>query len=735
MSKKVGLEAVFDVTQFEKGQAAYFRALGQVAGQTEATARAGGGSLQLMSGPLASAAALAGGALVAGLAAAGTAAVAFGTTSVTAAMGFEKQMDGVQAVLMASQDEMGKLNDLALALGLDPALVVTSQQAGEAMEMLAKNGLSVQQILDGAARSTVLLANATGADFAVAADIGTSAMTVFKIKAEDMGDAIDEIVGVTNVSKFGIEDYALALAQGGGVASAAGVEFSDFNASIAAISPLFASGSDAGTSFKTFLTRLIPASDEAAGLMKELGLNFFDAKGQLLPMAEVTGQLEKAMKGLTEEQKNNALQTIFGTDAFRAAAALADTGKEKFLELSGALAKVDAEEAARVRVDNLAGAIDILKGAFEGLQLVVGGIPLGLLKDLALQAAGGIGTFTLGLKDLMTQAQASGDPLNFLVSKFLEANPALVPLFDAVKNLGAAFAEDFPQMKAYAADMLNFVKEQFGTLGPQIIGNVASTLNAIAGFWREHGDETMAVVNGAFRFITVTIGVALTVISGLMAAFTQARTGDWQGAWQTMQDTTGSVMNAILGIVGTDLESFTTMWAGVFQLLGIILSKGWNDLKLSVSQGMLDAIAAAQAIMSGWNELGRAIIEGMVQGVIESAVQLAQAVGNAVMNAIGAGEQAGDIDSPSGETRRRIGRPLGMGAVEGLKDTRLALAGAMNNVVGAGLNGPRLPNNMPARTLNNSNTINQYFQYQPTYGQAPKSPSQDFAMMQVLMGA
>lgn len=83
---------------------------------------------------------------------------------------------------------------------------------------------------------------------------------------------VNSITGTTNISKFGIEDYALAMAQGGGAASAFGVSLEDFNGAIAAISPLFQSGSDAGTSYKTFLQRLVPASKNAYFAMMDLGL-------------------------------------------------------------------------------------------------------------------------------------------------------------------------------------------------------------------------------------------------------------------------------------------------------------------------------------------------------------------------------------------------------------------------------------------------------------------------------
>ena len=290
--------------------------------------------------------------------------------STQSAADMQQQVANIAAVMGLTADETDKVSGLINSLGLDPNLKVSAVEAGQAIEMLAKNGLSLDQIMGGAARSTVLLANSTGADFAAAADTATSAMMQFGIKAEDMGHAVDQIVGVTNVSKFGFEDYSLALAQAGGVAASVGVSFEDFNATIAAISPLFASGSDAGTSFKTFLQRLIPQSKSAEGAMKKLGLMtedgknaFFDANGQLKDMADIAGLLNKAFSGLSEEQKNEAASTIFGTDAMRAAFAIAGITTDQFNQLKQVMGNTNAEDAAATRMNTFSGKMEIFISA------------------------------------------------------------------------------------------------------------------------------------------------------------------------------------------------------------------------------------------------------------------------------------------------------------------------------------------------------------------------------------
>jgi len=172
------------------------------------------------------------------------------------------------------------------------------------MEMLGRNGLTATQILEGAADASLGLAAATGTDLSNAANIATDAMSQFNIAAADMGGVADLITGATVNSKFSIDDFQLAMASAGGVAGAVGVSFEDFATTISAISPSFASGSDAGTSLKTMLTTLNPKSKEAAGLMKQLGIitanganQFFDAAGNMKSMSDISGVLSKRLPG------------------------------------------------------------------------------------------------------------------------------------------------------------------------------------------------------------------------------------------------------------------------------------------------------------------------------------------------------------------------------------------------------------------------------------------------------
>ncbi|MBK8772664.1 MAG: phage tail tape measure protein [Rhizobiales bacterium] len=456
------------------------------------------------------------GALGAGALAGAAAVTALGGALVYSAgkaMDMEQAIADISAAMNLTGKETEQVGSLIRDLGLDPKLKVNAQEAADAIMMLGTAGLSVDEIMGGAARSTVLLANATGSDFASAAGAASDVMAIFGIAAKDMDAAVNGIVATTQASKFTFEDYALALAQGGGVAATVGVNFDDFNATIAAISPLFASGSDAGTSFKTMLSAMIPKSADAMDAMKQLGIvtadgknQFFDAAGNMRSMGEIAGILNTALAGLSDEQKNQALSTIFGSDAMRAAAALAGYTNDEFTTLKDTMSKVDAEQAAATRMNTLGGQLEILRGIID-------------------QTATDIGTA------IMPQLRSLTDMFVKLAS---ENGPAIVAFFKDmvgwVVQLAGDFGAHWPEISAIvttAADSVGKdtarLLESLGSIGSWFTGDGSSAQTDWSKFWLGLLDITGQVVSGTVSNIANLVE-SFAVFGETMKAI---GAGDW----------------------------------------------------------------------------------------------------------------------------------------------------------------------------------------------------------------
>lgn len=298
-------------------------------------------------------------ATVAGVAVAGIGAAAIKTNT-----DFSAAMSGVGAVADASADEMETLRQAALKAGADT--VFSASQAADAEAELVKAGVSVADVLGGALTGSLSLAAAGQLDLADAATISAQAMNLFGLGGDQVSHIADVLAAGANKSAADVSTLGDALRQGGLVAAQTGLSLEDTVGVLSLFADNALIGSDAGTSFKTMLQRLTPQSDSAKRMMDELGLSFFDAQGQFVGIAEVAGQLNHALAGLSDEQRNTALTTMFGSDAVRAASILVQRGREGVDEYTAAVNDMGAaQRMASAQTDNLKGDIEAFSGSIE----------------------------------------------------------------------------------------------------------------------------------------------------------------------------------------------------------------------------------------------------------------------------------------------------------------------------------------------------------------------------------
>ena len=292
---------------------------------------------------------------------------AFGIAAGAAAR-FDKQMSEVGAVSNATGADLERLRHAALKAGEDTAFSAT--EAAKAEAELAKAGLSTSEILGGALSGSLSLAAAGSLDLAESADIAAKTMNVFKLEGNDVGHVADVLAAAANKSATDVHEMGEALRMGGLAANSAGMSMEETVGTLAAFADRALVGSDAGTSLKTMLTMLAAPSDKAANLMEQLGINTYDVQGNFIGVEKLAGVLQQRLGGLTQEQRNAALATIFGADAMRAANVLYEVGAEGVAEY---VAAVDdqgaAAEMAAKKTDNLIGDVERLTGSLETLAI------------------------------------------------------------------------------------------------------------------------------------------------------------------------------------------------------------------------------------------------------------------------------------------------------------------------------------------------------------------------------
>lgn len=300
-----------------------------------------------------------------GLAAAGTALVGVSGYALKVGSDFEAAMSRVAGISGATGKDLERLEETAKELGSTTKFSAT--EAAEAMENLASAGFTTNEIID-ATPGLMDLAAAAGEDLASSADIAASTLRGFGLEASEAGHVADVLAENANRTNAAVADTGEAMKYVAPVAKAMGISMEETAAAIGLLSNAGIKGSQAGTTLRGALTRLVKPTEDMEGVMEELGITFFDNEGKMKSLTEIIEILQDSTKDLTDEQKNNALATLFGQEALSGMLALINEGPDALDELTTAYENCDgaASETAKTMNDNLKGSLDELESAMEG---------------------------------------------------------------------------------------------------------------------------------------------------------------------------------------------------------------------------------------------------------------------------------------------------------------------------------------------------------------------------------
>ena len=316
-----------------------------------------------------------------GVAAAGVAATALGVAAIKMAADFDASMSTVQANTGASTDEMAQLRQAAIDAGADT--VYSATESADAINELGKAGLSTSDILSGGLSGALNLAASDGMAVGDAAELMATTLKQFNMTGAESTQVADALAAGAGKAVGSAHDLGLALNQAGMVSHSFGISMQETAGTLAAFAESGMIGSDAGTSLKTMLISLANPSTKASNLMQDLGINAYDAQGKFIGLSGLAGVLKDKLGGLSQEQRNQALATIFGTDAIRAANVLYEQGAEGIDDWTDAVSESGfAAQQAAARNNNLKGDLENLSGSFESLMISLGEGGQGPLRSL-----------------------------------------------------------------------------------------------------------------------------------------------------------------------------------------------------------------------------------------------------------------------------------------------------------------------------------------------------------------
>ncbi|MBQ6208014.1 MAG: phage tail tape measure protein, partial [Oscillospiraceae bacterium] len=274
---------------------------------------------------------------------------------------FQESMSNVKALSQASNSEMSALSGLAKELGATTKF--TAKQSADAMGYMAMAGWTAEDMLQGLP-GVMSLAAASGEDLAMVSDIVTDSLSGFGLTAADSAHYADILAAAATSANTNVAYMGDTFKYAASVAGALNVSAEDTAEAIGVMANAGIKGSMAGSSLRSILLRL--ATDAGASstklgalgvLTEELGVNFYDAEGNVRDFTTVLDETRVAWAKLSAEEQASYGKTIAGQYAVSGWLALMNATPDSIDKVRYSIDNCTgaAERMSKIKLDNLNG--------------------------------------------------------------------------------------------------------------------------------------------------------------------------------------------------------------------------------------------------------------------------------------------------------------------------------------------------------------------------------------------
>lgn len=578
------------------------------------------------------------------MAAGSAAAAAFTKTSIDSGMNFDTAMSQVAATMGTTVDKIGDVKAKAEEMGRTTKYTAT--EAAEGMNILAQAGLSADEQISGI--GTVLnLASAGAMSLEESASYTAGAVKGFGDSMSNASYYADLMAKGATLANTDVRGLGEAFSGSGATAKNYGQAADSVTLSLLRLAEQNVTSSEASTALNRAMADLYTPTDNASKALDQLGVSAYKSNGEAKDFNDLVDELNGSLQGMTAEQKNNALATIFttqGLQAFNKMTASSDATVQKFWKGIQDSSGSAAQQAA-TQLDNLQGDITLLSSATEGLQLAFYNTFSGTIRG----AIKGITSEVSGLAEAMESGGISG-----ALSKLAQ---------DAIN-----FSGQLPGLTKIGGDLINglisSVTQNSGSITTavgQLLNNLASTISTGLNVFTSVGVNLLTTIaNGMTQGIPTFLGQALP----MLAQFTESLRGN---AGKLINAGLTLIQNIAQGLINSIPVLIAYVPTIITNLAGIINDNAPKILATGITiitnlaMGLVRAIPLLianlpkiiTAIVSvftafNWFLLGKNIVTGIIKGVKNLPSLLKTAAKNAVNGFKGAFRGNGILSAVKG---------------------------------------------------------------------------------------
>lgn len=578
------------------------------------------------------------------MAAGSAAAAAFTKTSIDSGMNFDTAMSQVAATMGTTVEKIENVKTKAEEMGRTTKYTAT--EAAEGMNILAQAGLSADEQISGI--GTVLnLASAGAMSLEESASYTAGAVKGF---GDSMGNAsyyADLMAKGATLANTDVRGLGEAFSGSAATAKNYGQAADSVTLSLLRLAEQNVTGSEASTALNRAMADLYTPTDDASKALNQLGVSAYEANGDAKDFNDLVDELNGSLQGMTAEQKNNALATIFttqGLQAFNKMTASSDATVQKFWKGIQDSSGSAAQQAA-TQLDNLKGDITLLSSATEGLELGFYNTFSGTIRG----AIKGITSEVSGLAEVMESGGISG-----ALSKLAQ---------DAIN-----FSGQLPGLTKIGGDLINglisSVTQNSGSITTavsQLLNNLASTISTGLNVFTSVGVNLLTTIaNGMTQGIPTFLGQALPMLTQFTESLRSNAGNLINAGLALIQNIAQGLINSIPVLIAYVPTIITNLAGIINDNAPKILATGVTIIT-NLAIGLVRAIPLLianlpkiiTAIVSvftafNWFSLGKNIVTGIIKGVKNLPSLLKAAAKNAVNGFKGAFKGNGILSAVKG---------------------------------------------------------------------------------------
>lgn len=526
--------------------------------------------------------------------AATTAAVGFAKSAVEKGMEFDSSMSQVAATMGTTVDQIGDLRDLAMEMGASTAFSAT--QAAEALNYMALAGYDAET--SAAMLPNVLnLAAAGGVELGEASDMVTDAQSALGLTIEQTTAMVDQMAQTASKSNTSVAQLGEAILTVGGTAQYMAGGTTELNAVLGVLADNGIKGSEGGTHLRNMLLKLASPTADAQKLLDQLDVSVFDTEGNMRSFAELFPELNAAMSTMTDQEKLDAMSTLFNSQDIASATALLGTSVERWDELSNSI------QSAWYSMDSLNESLSKTGIDLTAMQ--------GNLNKLGISGE----TFSKILGESGGNAESFADAL-------WEAADSGVSYSDIVDALGGNLAD----LQTAFDETSGAAQQMADTRLDNLEGDITLWKSALEGAQIVLSDQLTPNLREFVQFGT----------KGLSEVTEAFQEGGLQGAMQAMGGVLGDAVNMVVDMLPGMVD------AGM-QLLGALGQGIIDNLPTIIDAAVEIVLMLASGILQGLPHLGAAalqIIQQLANGITTHLPELV-AMGKEFLTQLADGARTG----------------------------------------------------------------------------------------------